>query len=226
MPRKMTQAEWDSMDFGSYVSLKEGQKACIKFLTGFWLYQKGEENPIGDEVRWNQWLAEINIVPNEERKLLIGQLGLRRALKKEMAIRNISLDDLENKQPIFTIQRDSMYDWTVRFEGFAGSRKSAKPRSDLSRDLPQRKVADIQMEIESMVRANGGEASLSDVRNIIRNVFKITSEQFDKVARNMRRIEVRQDRLIYKKDNMTDVGSGEDEIEFDDTELDDNKGEE
>ena len=126
MPKKMTEDEWKNIDFGTFVSIKEGQETKIKFLTGFWYFEKGEEDFLGNELRFEGWSAKISLPPDTEERSLTGQLGLQRAMKQEMKDNMISLDDLEEKEPIFNVRRNTKYEWNVKFIKFGLDDKKEK----------------------------------------------------------------------------------------------------
>lgn len=130
MPKKMTEEEWKNIDFGTFVSIKEGQETKIKFLTGFWYFQKGEEDFLGNEMRFEGWSAKITLPPDTEERVLTGQIGLQRAMKQEMKDNLISLDDLEEKEPIFIVRRNTKYEWNVRFIKFGIDDKAKTVEKD------------------------------------------------------------------------------------------------
>lgn len=119
MPRKMNEEDWNKLDFpGQFLTLKEGQSARVEFLTGFWYFEKGEENFIGQREKFGGWRAKVILPPDQDEKIMTGQVSLQRALKEEIKNNNLSLDIFDTKRPIFKIRRINKFDWDVKFEGF------------------------------------------------------------------------------------------------------------
>jgi len=119
MPRKMNSEDWDKIDFpGQYLTLKEGQGARVEFLTGFWFFEKGEENFLGQKEKYGGWRTKVILPPDDDEKIMTGQTTLQRALKEEIRKNNLSFDIFDTMRPIFKIRRVDKYNWEVKFEGY------------------------------------------------------------------------------------------------------------
>lgn len=119
MPRKMSDDEFENLEFlGTYLTIREGQKATLEFQTGFWYYEKGEEDAAGTPAMFDGWQSIVKLMPAMDKKVLTCQMSLQQAMKVVMRANGITLEDLELKKPVFNIQRNARSDWQVIFKGF------------------------------------------------------------------------------------------------------------
>lgn len=215
----MQKADFDNLEFsGFFLSFEEGQEAIVKFLTGFWYFDKGEEDFSGMKARYPIWAAKVCLWPSTEEKQLVGTQGLLKVLKREMTRSGVTLDDLESKQPKFHIRRIDKYTWDVSFKGYDQTKVDAGNDvgiMELENEIEEELDENILSEVEEVILAElEGKKELKKSKLVPLVMYKLELDQkkakryIDQALKdNLADIDLRGDTITYK------VVVNEDEIQ-------------
>jgi len=183
MPRKMNNEDWNNLGYqGRYLNLKEGDNVEVVFLTGFWYFDKGEEDFFGRVNKYGGWKAKVRLVGMTDEKILSGQTGLRKKLKEIFEKNKLSPDILDKDKPIFYLERLNKYDWDVEFKGYAddditnqdsvGQSLESKVNKIMLDILKDGSVKKVFMKNLVKVKLNDDSVKIGDIEKVISDILK------------------------------------------------------